>query len=85
MENLTETIRRHLLDYLAGATSYDEFTDWMYGVTWNLDQRGDAAASHLGYGIMLEIAEFSNGDATSDEFRSGLQALIEPATARASA
>ena len=85
MGPLEASIRSHLDDSLANRIDYDSFTDWMYGVTWNIDQRGEPGASHLGYAIMLEIAELSNGDATREEFRRGLMDLAEQAPVRSSA
>ena len=85
MGSLELSIRRHLEDYLAGRIDYDGFIDWMYGVIWNIDQRGEPGASHLGYAIMLEIAELSNGDATIEEFRHGLEHLAGNAPVRSTA
>lgn len=82
MGSLEQSIRRHLVDYLAGKESYDDFVDWMYGVIANIDQRGDQGASSLGYSIMLAIAEFDNDDLSLDDFRDTLRDLVQPTSVR---
>lgn len=83
MGSLEQSIRRHLVDYLAGKQSYDDFVDWMYGVIVNIDQRGERGASSLGYAIMLAIAEYDNDDLSLDAFQNTLRELAQPAAVRA--
>ena len=86
MGSLEQSIRRHLVDYLAGKHSYDDFVDWMYGVIVNIDQRGERGergASSLGYAIMLAIAEYDNDDLSLDAFQNTLRELAQPAAVRA--
>lgn len=82
MGPLEQSIRCHLMDYLANKADYDDFVDWMYGVIWNIDQHGDPAASRLGYGIMLAIAEFDDDVLTLEGFRNRLRSLAQPPAAR---
>lgn len=83
MGSLEQSIRRHLVDYLAGKESYDAFVDWMYGVIVNIDQRGERGASALGYSIMLAIAEYDNEDLSLNAFQDTLRGLAQPAAVRA--
>ena len=82
MGSLEQSIPRHLVEYLAGKESYDDFVDWMYGVIVNIDQRGEHWASSLGYSIMLAIAELDNADISLDTFQDALQVLILPSAVR---
>lgn len=76
MENLETTIRRHLVRYLAGQMSLDDFTDWFVGATWNIQKRGDVGAKQLVYSIELALAEASSGLLTVDELRTELRSLL---------
>ncbi len=82
MGSLEQSLRRHLVDYLAGKESYDDFVDWMYEVIVNIDQRGDRRASTLGYAIMLTIAESDNDDLSLEAFQDTLRGLAQPVAAR---
>lgn len=83
MGSLAQSIRRHLVDYLAGKESYDDFVDWMYGVIVNIDQQEDRGASSLGYAIMLAIAGYDNDDLSLGAFQDTLRELAQPAAVRA--
>jgi hypothetical protein len=76
VENLETTIRRHLVRYLAGQMSLDDFTDWFVGATWNIQNRGDVGTKQLVYSIELALAEASSGLLTVDELRTELRSLL---------
>ncbi|MFT4036836.1 MAG: hypothetical protein QM692_01550 [Thermomicrobiales bacterium] len=79
MPSLEQSVRHHLAEYLAENEAYDDFVDWMYGVIWNIEQRGEQAAARLGYAIMLAIAEFDDDVLTRERFQNALRQLAEPA------
>ena len=76
MENLETTIRRHLVRYLAGQMSLDDFTDWFVGATWNIEKKEDAETKQLVYSIELALAEASSGLLSLDELRTELRTLL---------
>jgi hypothetical protein len=76
VEKLETTIRRHLVRYLAGQMSLDDFTDWLVGATWNIEKRGDAETKQLVYSIELALAEASSGLLTLDELRTEFRTLL---------
>ena len=80
MEALETTIRQHLVSYLAGEISPEDFTDWLVGMAWNIEHTGNASARELTYSIELALAEASSGLWTPDELHAELRALLEPAT-----
>lgn len=75
--SLNFNIRERLAAYLAQECSLQEFEDWFFPETWDVDQAGDLALTNLVYGIKLRLAEFSNGDWTENELRSLLRPFIE--------
>lgn len=77
MEPLESTIRRYLVDYLAGDTSLDAFVEWLVGIAWTIEETGDPAAQELVYSIQLALAEASSGLLTAKELRSELRALSQ--------
>jgi hypothetical protein len=82
MQDLETTIRRHLVNYLAGNSSLDEFTDWLVGATWNIEHAESTEARNLAYSIDLALAEASSGLLTLDELRTELSALVNQVTIR---
>jgi hypothetical protein len=77
--SLEQTILRHLAAYVAGTTSLDEFEDWLIGVTWNIEQANDPAATDLAYDIELFLAEQSTENFSEAELREMLRPLVETA------
>lgn len=77
MEHLETTIRRHLVSYLAGDVSLDEFTNWLVRATWNIENTGNASARELAYAVELTLAEYSSGLLTLEELRAELHALSQ--------
>ena len=72
MKRLETTIRDQLISYLRGDLSLDEFTAWLVGATWNVENVGEAGASQLAYAIELALTEHSSGLLTVDELRRDL-------------
>jgi hypothetical protein len=59
LEPLELAIRNHLVAYLAGECSLDEFTDWFVGVSWIIEQHINPHAYALAAAIELTLAEAS--------------------------
>jgi hypothetical protein len=68
-QSLEFSIREQLASYLANQISLNEFEDWFFPETWDIDQTNDVALLNLVYGIKLLLAEFSNHDLTESELR----------------
>ena len=75
--SLDFNIREKLAEYLAGKISLDEFEDWFFPETVEVDQESPLALIKLVYGIKLSLAEFSHGDWSDSEFRGLLRSLLE--------
>lgn len=75
MTDLESAIRHHLISYLSNAISLDEFTAWLVGTTWNIENKNDPDASHLAYAIELALAEHSSGYLATEELRAELRNL----------
>ena len=75
MTERESAIRCQLGAYLSDAMSLDEFTAWLVGASWNIEQTGDIGASQLAYAIELALAEHSSGLLTLEELRRALQDL----------
>jgi hypothetical protein len=75
MDHLEASIQQHLVAYLAGQTSLDDFTSWLVSATWNIGNTGDAGATELAYAVEFALAEHSSGLLTDDELRTELLAL----------
>ena len=56
--SLDFNIRKKLAEYLAGKISLDEFEDWFFPETIEVDQESPLALIKLVYGIKLSLAEF---------------------------
>ncbi len=70
-------IRDRLSAYLASEISLQDFEDWFFPKTWDVDKLDDPALLDPVYEIKLNWAEFSNGDWTEEELRSMLRPLVE--------
>jgi hypothetical protein len=79
MEPLAVAIRRHLLDYLAGTVSLDEFKDWIVAATWGIDDTASPEERQLAYDVELALAEESSGFLTREELHDDLQKLLDRA------
>lgn len=77
MKSLEGTIRHQLRSYLTDGISLDEFTAWLIGATWNMENADDAATSQLAYAIELSLAEYTSGLLTLDELRAELRDLSQ--------
>jgi hypothetical protein len=77
MDRLEATVHRHLESYLAGNISLAEFTDWLVGTTWNIEQAADPEAVQLAYAIELALAEHSSGLLSLDELRDELRTISQ--------
>jgi hypothetical protein len=77
MKSLETTIRDQLVSYLTGDLSLDEFTAWLVGATWNIENVGEAGASQLAYAIELALAEHSSGLLSQDELRRDLLGMSQ--------
>ncbi len=75
--SLDFNIREKLAEYLAGKISLDEFEDWFFPETIEVDQKSPLALIKLVYGIKLSLAEFSHGDWSERDSRSLLRSLLE--------
>lgn len=75
--SLDFTIRERLATYLANEISLEEFEDWFFPETWDIDEIDNLAIINLIYGIKLRLAEFSNHDWTEKELRSQLRPFIQ--------
>jgi hypothetical protein len=69
-------IRERLVRYLANEISLNEFEDWFFSETWDVDQVNNLDLLRLVYGVKLRLAEFSHGDWTEDELRSHLRSFL---------
>ena len=89
MGHLETSIRSHLKDYLAGQSSFADFSAWMYSTIWNIDQHGEPRATELAHSIMLALAEYDSGVLTLPEFEQELRAAalegLNTSSARGSA
>jgi hypothetical protein len=79
MTERESAIRHQLGAYLSDAMSLDEFTAWLVGASWNIEQTGDVGASQLAYAIELALAEHSSGLLTLDELQRALRDLSQHA------
>ena len=70
-------IHNHLVRYLSGEISLDEFRDWFDPATWEVDPVGATSASQLAGEVELRLAEFSNGHLTEEDLRAKLRPLVE--------
>jgi hypothetical protein len=77
MSQLEQSIRQHLVDYLAGQISLDDFTSWLVGATWNVASTESAGAAELTYSVELALAEHSSGLLSDEELRAELRALSQ--------
>ena len=77
--SLEREIRDHLLDYLNGAATLDQFKDWLISETWSKPEGGDTAAIELSYEVQLELADHSSGLTTEAELREVLGGLVSVA------
>ena|SRR5215212_950859 len=75
MMSLEAKIRHCLVSFLTGDISLDEFTAWLVGATWNIENTGDVEASNLAYAIELSLAEHSSGLLNLEELQSVLRGL----------
>lgn len=77
MQTLESTIRQHLVQYLAGRLSLDDFTDWFIGISWEIDSYDGAEARELVYAIELALAETSGGYMTVEALDIELRAISQ--------
>jgi hypothetical protein len=76
LEPLESAIRNHLVAYLAGELSLDQFTDWFVGASWNIDRSESPNAYELAAGIELALAEASSDLLSPEDLREELLKLI---------
>ena len=79
--SLDRAIREQLTNYLAGKISLPEFEEWFVPATWAVEQSGNPTAEELTSQILLDLAEFSNGDWTEEELRDLFRPLVQPSEA----
>lgn len=75
MEN---QIRDHLVQYLAGEATLEEFERWFVPATWDVE-RVEPAATGIVYAIQLALAEYGRGHLTEASLRRHLKDLAETA------
>ena len=67
---MIDGIKDHLLDYLAGRITLEQFEDWFVLETWD-----EKEADHLATEIDLRLAEHSNGHLPEDQLKEEFRAL----------
>jgi len=78
MDNsLSLEIAGQLASYLAGATPFDPFQDWLVGTFWRVDESDDTLAADLAYHIFNRVAEYTGGYITEDQLKSVLRADLQ--------
>ncbi len=77
--SLERDIRDHLLAYLNGDATLDQFKDWLISKTWRMPDGIDSAAIELSYEVQLALADQSSGLTTETELRDALADLISVA------
>jgi len=78
MESQSESeIREQLARYLAGQSTLNEFQDWFVPRSWNFHKNADPSLQRLVSSVELAIAEFTNGDWSSQELRGILNLLLK--------
>lgn len=65
-DSLVYEIKSHLLDYLAGRNTLEEFEDWFVPETWDTE---DSEAEPLAAEVDLRLAEHTSGHLPEDELR----------------
>lgn len=75
METLESAIYGRLDAFLSGALSLEDFTAWLVGATWNIEQMGNTGAIDVAFAIELALAEHSSGLLTLEEFRTELRSF----------
>lgn len=74
---LESEIRQQLARYLAGQSTLNEFQDWFVPRSWNFHKNADPSLQRLVSSLELAIAEFTNGDWSSQELRGILNLLLK--------
>lgn len=77
MTTLEQTIRHHLVNFLAGKTSLDTLTEVVMGAVWDLGPDQNDAASDLAFAVQLALAELSDGLISMDRFCAQMRELVE--------
>ena len=75
LSELELAIQQHLMQYLSGAISLSDFENWFLPALWEIDSE-DGRARELAGTLHILISEFSRGDRTLQELRSGLAEMI---------
>jgi hypothetical protein len=71
-DSLNVQVRHWIGRYLKQEISVDDLMAWLGPVAWNLPETVDEATRQLVDDVVLQWAEFTNGDWTDDEFRQAL-------------
>jgi hypothetical protein len=82
VEPLESAIRHHLVAYLGGELSLDQFTDWFVGMSWDIDRIESPNAYALAASIELALAEASSGLLTLEGLQDELSKLAADARVR---
>lgn len=80
MTELEQTIRHHLVSYLANELSLNQLTEVIARAIWNLAPEQNDEAADLIYAVQLALAERADQLLTPDEFRSQIRSLLETLT-----
>lgn len=77
---LEQEIRKHLIQYLAGKISLDEFKHWFVPNTWDIHLADESAAAALAYEIDHRLNEHSSEHLLEPQLRRELSELLSHAT-----
>jgi hypothetical protein len=59
-ESIALEIRSKVADWLAGACTIDQLKDWIVGVSWNIEETGDAEAIGAAYDVVHALALYDD-------------------------
>jgi hypothetical protein len=78
LSDLELGIQQNVTRYLSGQISLADFEDWFVPALWDLDNE-DKHTRELAGRLHILISEFSSGDRTLDDLRTGLAETIRTA------
>ena len=70
-------IQERLRCYVAGNLSLTQFEEWFVPATWDVEQTDDAITAQFTSGLLLLLAEYSNGDWIESEMNRLLAPFLE--------
>ena len=74
--NLEREIRSCLAEYVTGQATFEEFNDWFAPILWEVEDRGEPAATDLAYRIEGAVAEYSAGHLTEEDLRREMESIV---------